>query len=237
MLLWQHALCIYMQSQLRFFVCIVFWVFFLSHSHFLCYWNNSSWLHFCLCFMLTINFFPAAFAPIVQRGLFFVHLLNATRLRLVRWLHWTSTKKHCGKNSLAWANVNQARASSAFTVYIRCDNGNSCRSTRLHYNLLPRNYKLFVVSDISQFQRPHSYWKRPNWLHCISDAIILKWIFSSCCFVRMLLFFIVVFMISSQCTKFRIISIAEINHCRWTYWTANVWLRTSETERERETSN
>lgn len=125
------------------------------HSYtFVCASCSQSGFSLCICANCSTRFFCSSFE---------CHAITS------RWLVTLNEQKikNAVKKISGMSNVNQARAFFAFTVHIRCDDGNSCRSTWLHYNLLPRNYKLVVVSDISQLQQTHSYWKRPNWLHWI----------------------------------------------------------------------
>lgn len=112
--------------------------FFFS-PHFLCYCNNSSWLHFCLCSCSQPVFFPLHLYQLFNK--FFI-LSNATRLRLEKKIC-----THCVKN-YGMSNVNQARAFGMQYVIMAI----VVEALLLHYNLLSRNYKLFVVSDMSQFQ-------------------------------------------------------------------------------------
>lgn len=119
-------------------------------SHFPCYWNNSSWLHFYLCSCSQPVFFHCICTNCSTNFLFFqmprdcVSLDGYTKKKNVH----TMNKKNYGMS-----NVNQARAfgmqySTIFNVIMVI----VVEALLLHYNLLPRNYKLFVVSDMSQFQ-------------------------------------------------------------------------------------
>lgn len=95
--------------------------------------------------VLTTSFFSTAFVPIVQQ-IFYSFKCHAIASR------WMVTRKkkictHCVKN-YGMSNVNQARAFGMQYVIMAI----VVEALLLHYNLLSRNYKLFVVSDMSQFQ-------------------------------------------------------------------------------------
>lgn len=145
-------------------------------------------------------------------------------------------EKKLWKKFSGMSNVNKARAFSAFTVYFRCDNGNSCRSTRLHYNLLPRNYKLFVVSDISQFQHTHTrVYIENDQIGCIAfrcnhfEMIFLLVFLFKCCCSSLWCSWLVA---NAQNLKlFQLLkSTIAVGHIRH----ANDWFQTKETRRLRE---